>query len=140
MSLSSLKLSFSWAARALTMPSRSRSWMSRSSARGSAAAAPPTARSGARAARERGLEARTARLATVPPRDHPPSGNLQESEAQTEPGVACRGEKERQDAERHHPGPQLEHRAHREDATGHHRGAIEQQPRSRQVVESSGGG
>src|SRR5215210_1084217 len=97
MSLSSLKASDSFTASALTIASRTRSWISRSSS-GAEASAPPATLLSASAALARAILA----SATVPPRDHRSEHHVQGAEPHRHEGVAPprRGE-ERRGAQEH---------------------------------------
>src|ERR1041385_480141 len=109
------------------MASRTRSWMTRSSASG-AVASPSTA---LRVGPVSGRTARACalRLATVPPCDDGPEDDLQSAEPDRQEEVPRdRRREERQGAEEHEADPHDRHRAHRERPGGDHPDAIEEEP------------
>src|SRR5213082_1800798 len=124
--LSSLKLKLSFTASALTMPSRTRSWISRSSSavRG---LAPARARATSRSAASVFLAAPG--LATVPPGNDRPEHDVQPAEPGRHQPVPprCRPQ-QRCRADAHEAEARDGHDAHRERAPGHESRAVEQQP------------
>src|SRR5215217_3103912 len=101
MSFSSLKASDSFTASALTIASRTRSWISRSSS-GAADSDPPATLRRRSAALPRAILA----SATVPPRDHRSEPHVQGAEAHGHEGVTPpRGGEERRDTQEHGAEP-----------------------------------
>src|SRR5256885_4754758 len=130
--LRSLKLSESLTASALTMPSRSRSWIRRSSTSARAdAGAPgsafprtvlnsPTGRRSSRAA---------PCLATVPPRDRNSKSDVQTAERDGhQPIVPGLRGKKRQRSNEHEANPHDRNEPHRERAAGHNCRPVQEQP------------
>src|SRR5256886_9124856 len=121
---SSLKVNASFTASALTMPSRTRSWISRSS-------------SAARSARSpRGDGDATASvfrtapdLATVPLCDDSAEHDVQAAESGRQAPVSPgRGPEQRRGADDHEAQPHHGHDPHRERAARHEPGTVQQQP------------
>src|SRR5437764_105318 len=126
--LSSLKLRLSLTASALTMPRRTRSWISRSSSpvRGATAA---RARATSRSAASAFLAALC--LATVPPGNESAEHDVQRAEARRHQPVSPRRRSEqRHGAEGHEADAHDGNDADRERAPGHEPGAVQQQPGS----------
>src|SRR5437763_718268 len=126
--LSSLKLKLSLTASALTMPRRTRSWISRSSSpvRG---ATPARARATSRSAASAFLAALC--LATVPPGNDSAEHDVQGAEPRRHQPVSPRRRSEqRHGAEGHEADAHDGNDADRERAPGHEPGAVQQQPGS----------
>src|SRR5438067_739184 len=126
--LSSLKLKLSLTASALTMPRRTRSWISRSSSpvRGATAA---RARATSRSAASAFLAALC--LATVPPGNESAEHDVQRAEPRRHQPVSPRRRSEqRHGAEGHEADAHDGNDADRERAPGHEPGAVQQQPGS----------
>src|SRR5260370_34020175 len=129
---SSLKVRLSWTARALTMPKRTRSWISRSS--WAACAARAARRCAPLGVAAPGSEFRTTLvLATVPPGDAAAEDEVEPAESGGHPPVAPdRGREERRGAEEHEAQSHHGHDPHRERPACRHARTVEQQPRPRQ--------
>src|SRR4051794_18669130 len=124
--LRSLNVNRSFAASALTMPRRSRSWMMRSRAIADCCAvtagfvAPADLVAGLRAADD---------LATVSPRDEASEHDVKAAESGGQKVVAPGGgRRERDGAERHEREPHQRYDADRQGAAGRDRRSVEQQP------------
>src|SRR5947208_3230104 len=136
--LSSLNVNESFTARALRIPRRSRSWMSRLSSggptegarwRGTRAAGRLSA---ARRTRLRGVRSSSA---TVPPRDRDAEGDVEAAESGRHERVAPgRGAVERTRAEQHEAESHDRNNGHREKPAGNDSGAVENEPQSRDPV------
>src|SRR5213078_987254 len=125
--LSSLNVRLSRTASALTIASRTRSWISRSSSAGAGCGFVFTARS---------ASARVSRavllLATVPPCDHKTKHDVEAAKSSGhEPGPPAERREQRRGPEHHEAGAHERDHADRERAGRRYRGAVEQQPRSR---------
>src|SRR5687767_833965 len=130
----SLNASESFAARALTIPSRIRSWIRRS--RRSAGAARSTADRPVPAPdRRAGVRLAARGSATVPPRDRDAEHREQPAESRSQERVApCRRGGERDQAEHEEAPPHSAYERDRERATGDNRRAEEQEPGPGQEV------
>src|SRR5271165_2781218 len=117
-----MKVSDSLAASALTMPSRSRSWMSRSSS----GTTPPGRGSGATG---RGVLRTVFSLATEPPRDNDSKQHVQPSKAGRQknrtPGERA---EERDGPEGHEAEAHYRNNPYRERTSGDDAGSVKQQP------------
>src|SRR5262245_37571092 len=137
---SSLNVSDSFAARALTIPSRIRSWIRRSSAPGVASVAfPRTPRNGSFSssrfrAPPRGSGA-AACLATVPPRDLDPEHDVNHPKpGYHQPLSGSRGREQRCRPEYHETESHHRNDPNGERSAGYHRGSVKKQPDTRQQV------
>src|SRR2546421_3720916 len=128
---SSLKVNASFTASALTMPRRTRSWISRSSSAARSARSPRgggATASGFRTAPD---------LATVPPCDDPAEHDVQAAEAGRQAPVSPgRRSEQRRGADDHEAQPHHRHDPHRKRAAGHEPGAVQQEPRAGQRMRS----
>src|SRR5256885_1288983 len=134
--LSSLKVRLSRTARALTIASRTRSWISRSraAAAGCALALTAPARSPSRRVSRAVLL-----LATVPPCDDQSKYDLQDAEAGGEqPRLPDRRCEQGQRSQEHETDTHHRHDAHREGAAGDDAGAITQHPDAGEEVQLLG--
>src|SRR5438552_347727 len=138
--LRSLKVSDSLTASALTMPSRMRSWMSRSRSEALAACRPPTPWGPPVFSLERAFD-----LATVPPRDHQAEQNVKTAESRGHIRVGPGRRREQSTgAKEHEAEPHGRDDLHRERAGVGDGRAVEQQPGAGQhpgkarAVESNG--
>src|SRR5437588_8680740 len=128
--LSSLKLRLSFTASALTMPRRTRSWISRSSS-AVRTPAPERCRATSRSAASVFLAAPG--LATVPPSNDRAEHEVQPAEpGRHQPVPPDRRSQQRDGADRHEAETHDGDDADRERAPGHEPGAVEQQPGSRE--------